>query len=162
MRATLISLILLLGFAAPAQAGWRERRATEVAQIVWHHPCVDRMQIRRETRRLAIAEGHIGDYGAVAWADDDACVVYVSADSRTTWPQFCTRVLHEAGHLAQFRDPTNTDDPAHSSNPRSVMFATEGAYGTIHQHGRAREAGGDPRCADRGRPYLERHGALRG
>lgn len=141
---------------ATAQAGWRDRRATEIARIVWHHPCVDQMVIRR-----ASAATVLGDPDTLGWVAG-GCVVYISDDRPTLWVEFCTRVLHEAGHLANYRDPSNTADPLHSANPDSVMYAIDDrTYGRALVGRHWVEAGGDPRCADHGRPYLERHGALR-
>lgn len=156
------AVILLVLLPARAQAeGWRTTRATEIARIVWHNPCVDRMRIEREPVSAAIARGELDAWDTLAWADEEDCVAIVSSDHALSWPAFCSRVLHEAGHLAQYRDPANTADPYHSDNPRSVMYSSQpGAFGRIWQHGHWVEAGGDPRCADRGRPYLERHGVL--
>lgn len=33
-------------------------------------------------------------------------------------------IAHEFGHLKGFRDPSNKADPAHSDNPRSIMYGT--------------------------------------
>lgn len=162
MRAAtiLLTALALLACAPQAEAGWQINRATAIAQIVWHHPCVDRMQIRRDSAETALKRGAVATVAA-AWADEAQCIMFVSTDWPLTWPEFCTHVLHEAGHLAHYRDPANTRDPDHSLNPASIMYGQENrAYGTIHQRGRAVEAGGDARCSNRGRPYLESHGLL--
>lgn len=141
----------------PVRADWEISRAATIARIVWHQPCVDRMQIRWASAHTALASGETGAL-AVAWADQADCIVYLSTDQRMSWPQVCTRVLHEAGHLAGYRDPANIADPDHSLNPRSIMYAREtSAFGRVYVHGRWVQSGGDARCANGGRPFLAKH-----
>lgn len=37
-------------------------------------------------------------------------------------PQAQCLIVHEYGHLRGYHDDSNTDDPAHSANPRSIMY----------------------------------------
>lgn len=136
-----LTLTGLLSATPAAHAGWRTDRATAIARIVYHHPCVDRMQIRG-----GIAPAGSEDASAWTWVDD--CVVWLDRTEPLAWEPFCTTVLHEAGHLAGM---------GHSDRPGSVMsaFLTFG-----HRAGSEHWTGTDPRCRDRGRPYLERFGAL--
>lgn len=156
MRATLIGIALFLGLAAPAHAGWQDTRATEIARLVWHNPCVNQMTIQRVSAQATFHD----QTETVGWVTD-GCTIHVSNDRPLIWTQFCTTVLHEAGHLAGYRDPSNVSDPEHSSNPDSVMYGDDNrGYGWIVLHGHKIAAGGDPRCARNGRPYLERNGVL--
>jgi hypothetical protein len=139
--ATLAALPLLA--PATAHAGWRIDRATEIARIVWHHPVVDRMTIRW----ALLPPGS----SVSAWADKGD--VWFPADRPLEWEPFCSLVLHETGHLAGAQ---------HSD--RGVM-APEAVFekesGTVNGHrAKPRWTGTDPRCRDRGRPYLEQFGLL--
>lgn len=145
----LVALLALLVFAAPASANWQEDRALMVAQVVWHHPCVDAAKFAVVDqvgidRGVNLAPGeHVG-----ARADASTCTINVGSmfpSATTDWNTWCMIVVHESGHLAGYRDPTNTTDPQHSLNPRSVMFSRP-FY--------------EPRCEFRGRPLLEKHGRL--
>jgi hypothetical protein len=121
---------------ATISAGWQKRRAFAIARIVWHHPCVDRMTYAWVDPRSDLAD---------ARAATVSCAVRLRTQS-LSWADICVITLHEAGHLANFRDSANVADPVHSLNPRSVMHSPMMRV--------------DPRCRDRGRPYLERHGWL--
>lgn len=140
MRRIALTVVLVASWPGVAQAGWRIDRATEIAAAVWNHPCVDHMQIKWTT---AFTGG--------AGSDPAACTVYLPANTPVFWPELCRHLIHEAGHLAGYRDPLNPLDPWHSHNPESVMYAEDtSVYGIVH----GREVGGDPRCRDRGQPYL--------
>lgn len=82
--------------------------------------------------------------GAIAWADKGRCAIVFNAHPRArlrTPEARCQVVVHEYGHLAEYRDPTNLADPEHSHDPRSVMYAeNEVVEGRIVGHGRARSA----------------------
>jgi hypothetical protein len=93
----------------------------------------------------------------MAWASmQDGCrlqgegTVFLNANEKIhTFDVFCTRVLHEVGHLA---------GASHSSDPRSVMYMfDESTEGRVE--GRW-DGDGDARCRDNGRPYLESRGLL--
>jgi hypothetical protein len=134
-RLAVIALIVCFAWPSVAEAGWKMDRATAIARVVWHHPCVDRMTIRWGiTRQL----------NAAAYAARETCAAVLNVEDRVPWPVFCTNVLHEAGHLAGM-DHTR----------RGVMQAE-----TVFVQSGHRWLGSDPRCARRGRPYLERHGLL--
>lgn len=132
--------------ASPAKAGWRIERATAIAEKVWHHPCVDEMHIGWTPPA--------GTTEATAWSfEAPDCEIWFRNDEKLSWPEFCTYVLHEAGHLAHYRDPSHQPEPWHSSNPRSIMYAVHG-FDRVLKSGRLKVVGGDPRCAARGRPFL--------
>lgn len=157
LRLLVVLLAALAVAPATADAGWKVDRATAIANVVWHSPCGGHPT-------LHWTSGDVSD-GAVADADPNTCEIDYAADAdNNEWPRFCTTTLHEWGHLAGYRDPTNVDDPAHSSNPRSVMYQFRPTVKTVSRdiHGRTSTHwyGIDPRCADNGRPYLEKHGLL--
>lgn len=137
MRIALTALLAFTLLATPAQAGWKIDRATKIAQVVWHNPCVDQMRITWVSTATLSNDAHAAAFD---------CTVRLSAATPLTWDQFCMLVLHEAGHLARYRDPTNTADPEHSSDPESIMHSPI--------------LPGEPRCRRNGRPFLERHGLL--
>lgn len=149
-RIVVALVVVSIAVLAPdAHAGWRVDRATAIARIVWHHPCVDRMELR-----------FARPWHQLLWAADGwvmgGCVVYINSRTWRPWTRLCTVVLHEAGHLADYQDPNNHEDPSHSRNPQSVMYAEDDRdYGTNLTTGM--EEGGDPRCQGRGRPFLRRH-----
>jgi hypothetical protein len=58
---------------------------------------------------------------AVADASVDTSVVRIAWDEPETRAELCATVVHEMGHLHGFRF-ANQKDPAHSANPRSIMF----------------------------------------
>jgi hypothetical protein len=96
----LITLVLAaLVFAAPAQANaprnW-ERAALATANRVWGP---------QTCGALSIQWAQPADFGGTelwgGWAYTGECVIYEPADR--VWlgyPDFCTAVLHEAGHVA--------------------------------------------------------------
>jgi hypothetical protein len=146
-----VALCLALG-VSPARGGWRIQRAQAIAAQVWHHPCDD---------HVTITWGDLVTPGAVAESYIGECRI-VFSPAPTTWVEFCTTMIHEYGHLAGYRDWTNTADPLHSSNPHSVMAqntVTDATTGIAVAHGRRRRrtylyVGFDKRCADHGRTYL--------
>jgi hypothetical protein len=155
----------LIGHVTPKSSGlsrgveqpaWQVSRARAIAEKAWaHHPCVERMRVRW-------APPYDGRASTAAWADEVDCVVTFNDGRRLGWPEFCTRLLHEAGHLAGYRDVSNPDDPAtpedesmHSADPNNLMYAEDlHVYGRVRRHGRWVDVGGDARCANRGRSYL--------
>jgi hypothetical protein len=150
--ATFIGFTLLT--PTPANAGWRLDRAQAIANIVWDAPCGGHPTITWVA---------LGDSGVAANADPDACLIRFDVNHKTVWPEFCTRLIHEFGHLARYRDPLNVSDPGHSHNPRSVMFHI--SYGLIAAKdtvsGRqVTRPVADARCRDRGRAYLRAHDGL--
>jgi hypothetical protein len=146
----LIVAALLAVLATPAHAGWRIDRAKLIAQIVWHNPCASGVHVTWQA-----IPGDDGD--GLAAASPDLCQIIVARHA--PWPVFCTTMIHEYGHLAGFRDPANTLDPEHSTNPRSVMYANHVfARASIHKHGRTVIAWDtDRRCDHRGRDFLAQH-----
>ena len=144
-----LSLLLVLALAAPAQAGWRTDRALAIAQTVWHPTC-GQLQIRFENPVGDLASE---DPAGWAWAGD--CTVRLNAtQSWQAFEPFCHTVLHEAGHAAGM---------GHSPNPQSVMFPRRVLdHGYTVRHGKRVLVwpGLDPRCRERGRPFLESRGLL--
>lgn len=112
MRWLIVTLAFLM-LAAPAQANLQDDQALTIARGVWHNPCVDQARIQRIP---------FGGLAADARGDRPGCTLLIG-DNITDWESFCTLVIHEAGHLAGYRDPTNTTDPVHSSDPDSVMHS---------------------------------------
>jgi hypothetical protein len=159
LRLALITVLAFAATASPAAAGWRIDRATAIAQKVWHHPCVDQMRIEWADPRPFHGTEDAIDVAAWSYIEPD-CIVYFNDAQPLKWEQFCTAMLHEAGHLANFRDPANGDAWWHSSSPRSVMRTGIG-YDYVVEGGERRMVGGDRRCRNRGRPFLQRHGLLR-
>jgi hypothetical protein len=145
-------LLALAVVPAEARAGWKIDRAQTIAATVWRY----QPPVTLRWARLP----------APAMADASTATVWLNIGPRedSEWAPFCTTMIHEYGHLAGFRDPSNVADPQHSHNPRSVMFG--GAKldrHTVHVLGGATTTtwvGMDPRCRDRGRPYLMAHGLL--
>lgn len=156
MRTLGLAVLLLLIAAAPARAGWKMQRAQAIAATVWNHPCADQVDVL--WARLGGGEDAAGD--------QVNCDVWLRANEPDLreWPYFCTVMIHEYGHVAGFRDPLNTADPSHSHSASSVMFGgVKLDRHTVHIVGGPTTTvwvGADRRCADNGRPYLERHGLL--
>lgn len=143
-RFALASVFLAISLIpSPAQAGWRIERSEEIAEIVWHRPCEGHVTVTVGT--TPVVDGVEADGAAMV----SSCSIVLNADRHWSWLTTCYVVLHEYGHLAGFRDPSNVADPMHSANPASVMWA-----------------GGDPywddRCASRGRTFLARQPAAGG
>lgn len=78
---------------------------------------------------------------AIAWADKARCAIVLNAHPTVhlrTPEARCHTIVHEYGHLAEYRDPLNPTDPQHSHDPRSVMFAENDVVeGHVMRHGRA-------------------------
>lgn len=121
-RALALAIVVLLALTGAARAATPTElaRAQTLAATVWHNPCAE--QGVRVVRGMLPEDR---DRGAAA-ADLLTCTIYID-------PMFydeslavvCTVLLHEYGHLAGYRDPTNVADPEHSSNPASIMSARE-------------------------------------
>lgn len=157
--------------AAPAQAGWKMDRATAIANTVWNTPCdghVDRLWFN------FYEPPDPSPPGALASTQVEICRVQFNSGERWPWEKLCTVVIHEWGHLAWFRDPSNPADPIHSSNPDSVMYVGVGAGNfeptrgwVTDRHGKRHyvmdwtDTSMDERCRENGRPYLEQHGLLK-
>jgi hypothetical protein len=141
MKRTLLPILFLFVLITPpAQAGWKIDRAKAIAAKVWHDPC---------NGDVTISWGYT--YDAVAYAGN--CAIVLDEDTTTDFVSLCSTIIHEYGHLAGFTDPTNTEDPYHSSNPNSIMHQDtfsiidrSGGYPTYYNM--------DRRCRGRGRPYL--------
>ena len=141
-RALLTATIGLLLTPAIANAGWKTTRATAIATHVWG-VCQNTLRIHFTPADPAWADS----YG---WAWTGNCNVYIDTTiGARYWEPFCTTVIHETGHVAGL---------GHSDNPRSVMRANSTFVeiaGTAKGKFTSRWYGVDPRCRDRGRPYME-------
>lgn len=146
MKRALLILLLVLSFPSGAQAGWRVDRATAIARTVWNNPCGG--SVKMEWADLS-ALWHAYGYA-------QGCTITISTEYKFDWMMFCNTVIHEYGHVAGMN---------HNANPYSIMYehsnwdAPGQSVGGITIDGvfyPARIPGGDPRCWDRGRRYLER------
>jgi hypothetical protein len=130
-RIALLTAMLCLALpAATAAADWQTDRAQAVAAKVWDDPC-DGQVI------LQLAEPPQPSWRA--WSYPRLCTVVLSTAARWRWSELCPAMIHEYGHLAGFRDPENTADPFHSTDPHSIMWPF------LH---------GDARCAQKGEIFL--------
>lgn len=120
--------------AGVSDTDWQAGRAQAIARAVWHNPCNGAVDLAWDVTDPAL-EGYVS-------LTDEPCTVHLRP-GYASWGELCTTVIHEYGHVAGFRDMTNTDDVYHSRNPDSVMYPVYG--------------GPDPRCAQRGRPFLDAH-----
>jgi hypothetical protein len=157
-RLAALVVVLIAGLAvttSPAAAGWRINRAVAIANVVWGNPCPWRIKWDPPLRNHPEALSWASMQGGCRYQGFG--VVHLNASEPIhTFDVFCTRVLHEVGHLA---------DAVHSPNPRSVMYpidqTSEGRlFSRDGRHFHWIGNGGDPRCRDHGRPYLEAHGLL--
>lgn len=142
--------LLILFPVSTAEAGWKIDRATEIAEAVWHNPCGGHV-------RMSWADKLPDD--AIGYAPPHQCEIVLSRSYDMFWSFFCTVVVHEYGHVAGM---------GHSTYPYSVMYSRAGWDATpdgIYYGGGvtidgvyypARNPGGDPRCLNRGRTYLDK------
>ena len=147
-------MLIACGLPASTANGWEIERARAIAETVWK-VCPGTLSIQAVTLSADAASYY---REASGWATEGVCTVDINMDHQAMreWEPFCSTVLHEVGHVARFRDPTNQADPYHSSNPDSVMAASP-----LYAHIGGRWYGTDPRCRRRGRPFLVRHGLLK-
>lgn len=116
-KTVFVAILAVFALSTPAQAGWKLHRAEAIAKIVWHNPCVDRMQV--EWAPLYNAD-------AAAEAYTDTCVVRIRPGLES-WNDLCYAMIHEAGHLA---------GQPHSDDPNSVMYPTQGTNWRCRDRGR--------------------------
>lgn len=145
MKTGVALLAVLAVFAVPstANAGWRVDRATQIARVVWHNPCVDRMTIQWGPRPAGAEDASAWTWGA------PECVIWFDQSQPLEWEPFCTLVLHEAGHLAGMG---HTD---HGIMSPDAVFERETS--TVNGRTATTWAGTDQRCKDRGLRYLHAH-----
>lgn len=102
---------------ADVPVAW-QHKAVNIAQTVWRPSC----------GQLAV---RFGDPATVftdpsfvhEWATPGDCTVNIDQNHEFLgFPDFCTLVLHGAGHAAGFHEEGGPDGGAHSSNPDSVMY----------------------------------------
>jgi hypothetical protein len=128
MRRLLLA-VLLVALVMPASAGATSlaalRAALPVAQRIaearWSpDACDGRTRIVPMTSAALIAIRGIDDADAQALiATCTIDIALVPEDSRTG---LCATIVHERGHLHGVTYSGNPTDPAHSTNPRSIMF----------------------------------------
>lgn len=131
-------LALLSPSASHAYGPWEIGRAQTVAAKAWPaSPCAgQRVTVIRDETFVAPANQQ-NTRGLAAYVAMDTnhgllegCTVHLTPSTDDDpWPTICTTMLHEYGHLA-----------GHGHTPTGLMRA-DGLYV-------------DPRCEDRGRPYL--------
>lgn len=86
-----------------------QRQALATAQRVWHPAC-GVLSLRFATPPAQVPESGLW----TGWAYNGDCVINIRASTRWAgYPDFCSTVLHEAGHAAGL---------GHSANPRSIMY----------------------------------------
>jgi hypothetical protein len=123
---TLILFVLL--FPAPALAMPGDPAGLYVGQQVWGTPACGQPHVETSTPAAYLAAHGTGlfDGDPEAWADESRCVIILNPQWTThSAAKRCHVIVHEWGHLAGYRDPSNTADPEHSDNPRSVMYADD-------------------------------------
>lgn len=139
-RIVLIALLALVALPSTASAGWKRDRAVAIARIVWNDPCDGNVELRWApldgVHSGMISRRCAADANGVRSAQITLATEFVYGPAPEQFAYFCTAVLHEYGHAAGVE---------HNDNPDSIMNAQPKL---------------DPRCADRGRPYLEAHGIL--
>ena len=145
----LVALVLASLPAAQAHGQGIVDRAMKLAAHVWNNPCGGHVTV--DGQPLA------GD--ELAFADPDECLVVYDSGRAWSWPDFCTVMLHEYGHLAGYSHPVGvslddgTIDHTHDPDPRSLMhpLLTLGPVyvrrrGRSHNHWEPRWPNADPRC----------------
>ncbi len=96
-------------------------RTMAVAEAYWSADgCDGRVRVELLTR--AALQAIRGDE-ADAQALQEACLIQVSWGPDTSRTTICALLVHERGHLHGKRFPSNVEDPFHSLDPASVMFA---------------------------------------
>ncbi len=126
------ALLCFCSIVAPgvADADWKIDRAQAVAAKAWDDPCPGRVQLLfAPPEQPSWLASTIRGY----------CRVTLSDQQAWPWSQLCPVLVHEYGHLAGYRDPSNPGDPFHSRDPSDIMYAFTHA---------------DWRCKDYGTPYL--------
>lgn len=158
-RTCLLTLLLLVACAGPAEASWKTYRAKQIAKVVWGDslatPCPNGFGITYAdpATRDDLPENVAG------WAWIGVCNVWVNVYNPLglEWEAFCTTVLHEAGHVAGFD---------HDYQGRGGIMRAAGMYAKgvgINTKTGVRSvfwSGTDERCAEHGRPFLERAGVM--
>lgn len=88
-------------------------RAIDAANATWHSPCNGRPTITSQP----LSDNHL------AMAGLSGCWIILNSKKNISARALCDVMVHEFGHLAKAYYPNNVDDPYHSPNPRSVMYA---------------------------------------
>lgn len=126
----LVAIVVALALAAPVQAAVQPQSwvdgAEGAAQSYWQNtipqsrwcsavPTVDQVELA-------------GRGGEADWS---TCTIRLDSDIAWTPYTFCIAMLHEWGHLTlgpTYFAATNPADPAHSSDPTSIMNAAPSIY----------------------------------
>jgi hypothetical protein len=123
-------LVVLLSLALPAAAS--AATGTEaglyVGQTVWGAPACGQPHVEVSTPAEYLEAHGTGAFTGdpEAWADENRCAIVINPDFTIhTATKRCHVIVHEWGHLAGFRDPSNAADPSHSDNPHSVMYGED-------------------------------------
>lgn len=131
MRRLLLVALLTVSVTMPAEASATSLpalraalpAAVAIAEARWApDPCDNRVRVVLMTRdALAVIRG-ADDADAQALVD--TCTIDIAWAVTDTRTDLCATIVHERGHLHGVRFPDNIDDPFHSNDPRSIMFAT--------------------------------------
>lgn len=111
--ARIAAMLVIAIPVSTASADWQVDRAQAIAAKVWNDPCAG---------HVTIAYGVPAKPSWIGWSDPWSCTVTLSSTVTFTWMPLCSLIVHEYGHLAGFRDPTNVADPIHSADPESIMY----------------------------------------
>lgn len=80
-------------------------RAQEIAAAAWGNPCGGAVQVEKVSLGLGVA----------AEAVEGGCTVYFNTDADWNWPDYCSVMVHEYGHLAGY---------GHSTTRKAIMYPT--------------------------------------
>lgn len=123
-RLALAALALTL-WPASASAASGTTAGLYVAQVTWGKPACGTPRVETSTPADYLQAHGTGEFliEPLAWADENRCVIVINPNfTIRTAVKRCHVIVHEYGHLAGYRDESNTADPEHSDNARSVMF----------------------------------------
>jgi hypothetical protein len=124
---TLVVMLGLLAVPVGASAADRTTIAKAIAVARWGNVCAGQaIGVSRGLTDGAMARSYYSFNGLLP--DDGSKYRNCSIKFRNgtiAWPEFCTAIVHEYGHLAGWRPAPGTafpGDPFHSGNPNSVMY----------------------------------------
>lgn len=127
--ATALATLLI---TAQAHAAPGDKTGMAVALKKWGEPACGTPHFYVSTPAAYAARfgtDNFGDSMPLAWADETRCAIMINGNLAPveirTPVKRCHVIVHEWGHLAGYRDPSNTADPEHSDNPRSVMYGED-------------------------------------
>lgn len=130
MRRLLFLIAIFVSLATPAQAAdtftptvaqaHQIDGAKAIAARVWKNPCANGVSVTWGP--VVPTATTVNTDEIVAEATQETCsIVFNNTLPVPRWTALCTYMIHEYGHLAGYRDPSNVKDPFHSANPKSIM-----------------------------------------